>query len=273
MVSPHKVRYLQSMAEELHSQATRVRDLIGDVHWLSDGFHKEQLLRGLVERYLPAGFVAARGFVVAPTDDSLCSKEQDILVVDCTREPPLFNEGGLVITFPRDVVAAISVKTAMGKKEVTDSVEGLNSVRAVAIASGASQAIWCASYHFELGQTVGANRSLPYSYCDEAMRAHTLSLQGAVLGRNPHLGPDFICSAKELAFKISYPHEPTPTTFRIRGFECGTLATSLFMANLLDHFATHRGVVDSDFGRFVDSPTIVPLAKPDHVADLGIMPE
>src|SRR4051794_17511886 len=45
---PNRQRYLVSLAEELYAQANRVRDLIGDAHWLSDGHHKEYLLIDLL---------------------------------------------------------------------------------------------------------------------------------------------------------------------------------------------------------------------------------
>lgn len=269
MARPDKIRYLQSMADELHSQATRVRDLIGDVHWLSDGHHKESILRDLVCRYLPAGFIAARGFVVAPNDDSACSKEQDILIIDCLTEPPLFYQGGLVITFPRDVVAAISVKTKMGNSEVQDSLAGLNTVRNVALISGVSHLIWCGSYHFELAQSVAGNPSLVYEYCDNAIRHNSRCPPGTIVSSHEQLGPDFLCSAKDLAFKFGYSDS---TSYRIRGFNCGTLATSLFLANFLDHLAHHRGCTDSDFGRFVDCPGISPLDTPVYSGNITDSP-
>jgi hypothetical protein len=67
-----------------------VRDLIGSKHWLSDGHHKEFLLTALLERHLPAGTIAGRGFVIHPDEPDQCSTEQDILVVDSTREAPVF---------------------------------------------------------------------------------------------------------------------------------------------------------------------------------------
>jgi hypothetical protein len=174
VVTPEKLRYLCSMAEELHSQSTRVRDLIGSVHWVSDGHHKEYLLRDFVTRYLPMGMLAARGFVISSNDQTLCSREQDILIVDTLREPPVFHQGGLIIAFPRTVVAAISVKTKMDKKEVLNSIQGLNSVREVALSSGIIDSIWCGSYHFELGDTTSNNHAIQYEYCKEGIDLHRL---------------------------------------------------------------------------------------------------
>ena len=94
---PNRLQYLRSLADELRSQANRVRDLIGGAHWLSEGTHKEILLVELIKRHLPAGMIAARGFLVNDTDHSIVSKEQDILIVDTLAEAPMFKQGGLVL--------------------------------------------------------------------------------------------------------------------------------------------------------------------------------
>src|SRR3712207_1006807 len=107
-VLPQRFRYLASISEELLSQANRVRDLIGDRHWFSDGHHKEQLLASVLRRHLPADIIVSRGFVIDAVDPGGCSKEQDILVVDAHREAPIFRQGDLVICFPRTILAAIS---------------------------------------------------------------------------------------------------------------------------------------------------------------------
>jgi hypothetical protein len=159
-VLPNWCRYLTSLASELHSQATRVRDLIGSSHWLSDGHHKEYLLRALVERHMPSGMIAARGFAVSSQDDDLRSTEQDILIVDVTQEAPLFYQGGLVIAFPRTVKAAISVKTTLDSGTVADSVVGLNILRNVCKDETEPTTVWCGAYFFEVDDAARKNESV-----------------------------------------------------------------------------------------------------------------
>ena len=218
MPARHRVRYLCSMAEELHSQSTRVRDLIGSAHWLSDGHHKEYLLRDLIARYLPAGMLAARGFAIASNEEQVCSREQDILIVDTFQEPPVFNQGGLILAFPRTIVATISVKTTMEKKEVLDAIKGLNTVLQIASSSGATHRIWCGSYHFELGDPVANNHTLPYEYCSEGIKSHRLKRPFLRTEHALHIGPDILCSAKDLAFKLNYRYSDDThlTTARAR---------------------------------------------------------
>jgi len=131
-VKPNKGKYLASIANALYSRSTQVRDLIGNAHWLSDGRHKERLLGESLREHLPSGVAVASGFVVSSANPELCSREQDLLIVDTAVEAPLFHQGDLIITFPHTVLAAISVKTRFEKTEVEDSIQVLNTARRVA---------------------------------------------------------------------------------------------------------------------------------------------
>jgi hypothetical protein len=126
-----KRRYLKSLADELNVQETRVRDLIGSSHWLSDGHHKEYLLAGLIGRHLPAEFRHRRAFVVDASDGS-CSKEIDLALLDDTRGLPIFDQGGLAVVLVQSVCAAVTVKTTLSKVNVKDAVANLASVRRLA---------------------------------------------------------------------------------------------------------------------------------------------
>src|SRR5688572_9178491 len=109
-MEPRPSDYLRSLSTELTAQADRVRHLIGDRHWLHEGRHKEHLLGEVLRRHLPATATASTGFVVSPTQ-AICSREQDLLVLDCSAEAPVFSQGGLTIAFPQTVLASISIKT------------------------------------------------------------------------------------------------------------------------------------------------------------------
>lgn len=267
-VLPNWYRYLTSLAGELHSQATRVRDLIGDSHWLSDGHHKEYLLRGLLERHLPVGMMAARGFAVSSQDDNLRSTEQDILVVDVSQEAPLFSQGGLVVAFPRTIRAAVSVKTTLDNETVADTVAGLNIVRNVCKDEIDPRTIWCGGYFFEVDPTPARNPSLVTGYVRKGM-ADKPAIKPITPREHPHpCGPDMLCSAKSLAFRLDHGHatgESTASLPRLVGHECGDLATALFLAGLLDHLARCRGLTDSDFGRFADVAEFRPAVGPEDM--------
>lgn len=127
-VRPNSGNYLRSISCELSAAMDRVRNLIGDKHWLSDGHHKEHLFNSVLARFLPSGFFALRGFVVNDHTLSACSNEQDVLIVDARESVPLFQSSGLVISFPENVVMAISVKTTLDPQTLKDSLLGLNSI-------------------------------------------------------------------------------------------------------------------------------------------------
>lgn len=267
-VLPNWYRYLTSLASELHSQANRVRDLIGDSHWLSDGHHKEYLLQGLLERHLPAGMIAARGFSVSSQDDNLRSTEQDILIVDVSQEAPLFTQGGLVIAFPRMVRAAVSVKTTLDDATVPDTVAGLNILRNVCKDEIDTRMIWCGGYFFEVDTPPAKNPALVAGYVRKGMKDKP-ALKSITPREHPHpRAPDMLCSAKSLAFRIDHGHttgESTASPARLTGYECGELATALFIAGLLDHLARCRGLADSDFGRFADVSDFKPAVGPEDL--------
>ena len=113
---------MRSWALELDARADRVRQLIGDAHWLSDGQHKETLVREFLRRYLPPELIVARGFVRSPALQNNCSPEVDILVIDSSAHPPLFAEGDLYIVAPVSVVAHVQVKTNFRKPELVSAL-------------------------------------------------------------------------------------------------------------------------------------------------------
>lgn len=261
---PNRIRYLLSLADEIHSQATRVRDLIGDAHWLSDGHHKEYLLISLLERHLPSALAIKRGFVLGPSDET-CSKEQDILIIDTSKEPPVFNQGGLIASFPHSVLAAISVKTTLTKPTLLDSINGLSTVRGIAAQDGIdTRQIWCGAFFFEPSETVQNSPDLVYSYFQEGVRLHPTKTG---LLSSPHqapVGPDFLCTSRDFAFKVEhgysadqYSHEPAS----IRGYRCGGAATPAFIASLLGHITSLRGIRHTSFEEFADCIEVEAMAK------------
>ncbi len=202
-------RYLASIADEVHSQSKRVRDLIGDRHWYSDGHQKEYLLASVLERHIPGAMVAARGFLVSPNDQAQCSSEQDILIVDTTQEAPIFNQGGLVVVFPRNLRAAISVKTKLGAKELRESVKGLNSVRSVAAASGVdSSAISCSAYFFEDSEP--RDPTDHYKTIKAAIQEHKPATLHVGQPDRDALGPNVLAGARDLLYRLDYVTQTGP---------------------------------------------------------------
>lgn len=102
-----------STGKELLAIKDRVRLLIS--HWGEDGRYKETILKSVIQRFLPAKYIIATGFVVKQTDDKqthISSKQIDLIVYDSSY-PTLFKEGDFVIVTPDSVKAIIEVKANM----------------------------------------------------------------------------------------------------------------------------------------------------------------
>jgi len=260
-MKPQVHRYLESLAAEVHSQSSRIRDLIGDKHWLSDGHQKEYLLRETLCRHCPAGTIISRGFIVSPRTSEACSKEQDILILDAHSEAPVFNQGGVVVGFPRSVLASISVKTRLSKENIRDSVTGLQSVRAVATASGVNpNLIHCGAYFFEESDL--QNNEKHYEHISMAVSACDLLIPPLIDNPAVASGPNVFATARDTFFKLEHGalNEQNQTvTHKLRGYHCSGLATAEFLADLLDHIAWRRGLTETQFMDFSECINTTPI--------------
>ncbi|PEM44326.1 DUF6602 domain-containing protein [Bacillus toyonensis] len=101
------IRYFSSISDELSSLKYRIRNLMDDPHWLTDGEWKESVLRNILRRYLPETIAVGRGFIYSP---NRCSTQIDILLYDVSY-PILFKDGDLVFVTPDAVRGIIEVKS------------------------------------------------------------------------------------------------------------------------------------------------------------------
>lgn len=115
--------YHKSIARELKATKDRIRQLIGDQHWLTDGEHKEAVLRKVLKTHLPESVRVGRGFVCF-RDKS--SNQIDIMVTAYDR-PTLFKDGELALVTPDAVEAIIEVKTALRSgSDIGQAIEKLS---------------------------------------------------------------------------------------------------------------------------------------------------
>lgn len=116
------IAYHQSLAAEFNATKDQIRNLIGGVHWPSDGGHKEAILRRVLQNKLPETFRVGTGFF---SDTSEWSKQIDILITDASK-PTLFRNGDFFVVTPDCVRAIIEVKTDLnGSKKIKEVVEKL----------------------------------------------------------------------------------------------------------------------------------------------------
>lgn len=103
------VDYHKSIANELKATKDRIRNLIGRRHWLSDGEHKEAVLRKILRNQISESARVGKGFVCFKDDTS---SQIDILITR-TDKPNLFRDGELTLVTPDAVLSIVEVKTAL----------------------------------------------------------------------------------------------------------------------------------------------------------------
>lgn len=258
----NRYRYLTSLSDELKSQSNRVRDLIGDGHWLSDGHHKEYLLLELLRRHLPSSILAARGFVISPFDPTLRSREQDILIVDTGIESPVFYQGGLAIVFPNSLLAAISVKTTMKRATILDSIAVLNSTRDIYVDLPEPRALWCGAFFFQIEDAIHNNPGRIFDYIDSGIKSSPITQPTRPTLHPSPIGPDLFCSSDDMVFRIDHGYCSNSDNIvpaRILGYKCGGLGTAIFIAMLLDHIISVRKDVNAQFSILADVADVQPI--------------
>lgn len=148
MIVPDTTAFLESWADELASRSNRVRNLIGDAHWLSDGNHKEALLRDFIQRHSPRHLSISNGFIRSSSNPGSCSPEIDILIADASAHAPLFAESDLYITPPISVVAHMQVKTSYAKGEVVSALQNVQDSQAIIASHARPARVWRAIFFY-----------------------------------------------------------------------------------------------------------------------------
>jgi hypothetical protein len=103
------IEYLKSLSAEMQVSKDRIRLLIGDRHWQTDGEHKEAILRKMIRAVIPSKLSLCRGFIVNHLQEG--TGQIDILIIDRLNKPVLFQDDELVITTPDCIKGIIEVKT------------------------------------------------------------------------------------------------------------------------------------------------------------------
>jgi hypothetical protein len=111
MIDQDITKFYESISYELMGVKDRVRNIIGDSHWFSDGKYKEVVLKNIITKFLPQGFSIGNGFVI--NSEREITGEIDLIIYD-NSSPILFKEGDFVIVLANSVRAIIQVKTRVG---------------------------------------------------------------------------------------------------------------------------------------------------------------
>ena len=253
----------ETWADELLSRASRVRQLIGDVHWLSDGFQKEEIIREFLRRHLPPSIRISRGFV-CPTDaGTRVSPEVDILITDTESELPWLVEGGLSIVPPSSVLAQIHVKTTFKSENVLDVFRSNLDVYRSCENHKAADRIWSCGVFFEPASDGNTARYAEHfenyvkrfiaDYSSERLVRHLPDCMAVING------PVLLTNKDGLQADAN-------GVVTMRLFDCGKLAIAVLLTNLYDSIqrcgrdVTRRGewvqVVQKENLRLVKEITI-----------------
>lgn len=110
--------YHKSIGEELKTSEKRVRNLIGDSHWLTDGEHKESILRKVMNDFLPEIYRVGTGFVCYPNSESTMKNSGQIdILITSKFNPTLYKSGELHFVTPECTNAIVEVKTELSNGE------------------------------------------------------------------------------------------------------------------------------------------------------------
>ena len=123
----------RSYAALFRAQRDHIRKFLGGSQNYSSGVFRESLIRNFLTTVLPQSISVDSGFVYG-FDQVDNSRQIDILVWDSGRHAAVYRTREFVIVPPEAVIAAISVKTTLNKKDLDESLENLLSLTPLELA-------------------------------------------------------------------------------------------------------------------------------------------
>ncbi|MCF6450970.1 hypothetical protein L1076_05135 [Vibrio sp. MMG022] len=115
-------QYFKSISMELKALENRIRYLINDTHWPTDGEWKESILRQVIQRSCPKNISVGRGFIITEAGNS---SQIDILLYDNT-QPVIYSDGDLVFIQPSSCRGIIEVKSTYSSPVYRNACESIS---------------------------------------------------------------------------------------------------------------------------------------------------
>jgi hypothetical protein len=128
MATPNYQQVLDSEANRLVNELAELRSMIQ--HTGSKGTAVEQMIAGMLRRFIPDDYVITSGFVF--NERGKLSPQQDILVVRNDRVGPLGHYAGFGVYPIENVMAAIEVKTTLTTAELDSALNSLEKISGLA---------------------------------------------------------------------------------------------------------------------------------------------
>lgn len=236
-----ELSYFESWGKELITKANHVRNLIGDIHWVSDGTHKENLLKDFIKSYLPPTVTITSGFIKPPNTDERCSKEQDVLITDLVKNTPYFRQNEFAIVPPSAVLATIESKSTFSSKNLKKALANIADYRLIMLRLGQSDRVWSGVCFFDdtSEKTVSSLGSSISSAIKDILISVANDLDGSTTENVYNLLPTCIFTVNDLLvfFKLSDDHK----SLVIRIFRAKELAVALGLNDLFCAVRTYYG--------------------------------
>jgi hypothetical protein len=258
-MKPEIQTFLKSWSWEIASRVNRVRSLIGDSHWASDGSHKEDLVRSFLRPRLPPDTDTCHGFLL-DTRTTACSNEIDVLVRDGRQSAPLFAESGITICHPSAALAFLEIKSGFRKDALDSALSLISDTQRLIKNSGSTQPVWRGVVFFGLENGIDL---------DKRQRILAQSLKQVCNSNSndpdgPHyLLPTCVCSVGEFCAFLS--PDISGKKARLKFFSAGEMSFAIAMSDLISHIFQRPPTK----GHFVLDSTIEALVESTpHVEDI-----
>lgn len=215
------IDFYKSIGHELNALKNRVRNLMQNPHWLSDGELKEAILRMVLKRHLPENIKVARGFIFSPENTS---SQIDILLYDSSY-PVMFREGDFVFVTPDAVRGIIEVKTQATITIIEEALQKLASNASIVYGHRHNQndiqekEIFVGLFAYEIGQIRNPGRILE-------------SLEQVANGDRTRV-VNHICLGVNYFYKFWY-ESSSGDCMQWRSYQLEDLAPAYFISNILD---------------------------------------
>lgn len=213
------IDFYRSIGLELNALKNRVRNLMHNPHWLSDGELKEAILRTVLKRHLPENIKVARGFIFSHENTS---SQIDIMLYDSSY-PVLFREGDFVFVTPDAVRGIIEVKTTATIGIIEEALQKLASNAAIVHSHNqndtSARDIFVGLFTYEIGQIQNPHRIL------ECLRRVADGERARVVNH--------ICLGVNYFYKFWYENS-NGSCMQWRSYRLEDLAPAYFVSNILD---------------------------------------
>jgi hypothetical protein len=212
--------YFRSISRELEAVRDRVRYMINDGHWPTDGEWKESVLRTIIKRSAPTTVSVGRGFVVNGTG---CTSQLDILVYD-NSHPVLYRDGDLVFISPAACRAIIEVKSKVTATTFNTACKQLAKAAEFVRRSRGGSRTFVGLFSYE-AQSLRDEVALECLYA-AANRSPYRVIDHSVLGSN-----------KFVKWWATSPSNPRREHRSWHAYELTEMAAGYFIHNLLMHLS------------------------------------